>query len=287
MSLKILKSDIYNKYSITNDFSNALKDKIIDPFRSFIDNQVKRSSQHNYRIGDYEMKYKDHISKLERTKIDFHSLVKIVEDSKMQYETAKNNPELSNSQKNKFNNKVNESFAEAKKSEKIYLDFLNEANNFREEYIKEIKKILDDFQQMELDCIEYVKSILGNYYEFQAQFYEKLNIDYVKKKQSIEDILSHNDIKEFITVNSTNSLPPFKFDYIPYNSELQTRPIDYQPGNIEIASNVKNYIFKSFLSEMPEPEPDPQDLNIMREVDNILNCAWEGKINDEDKKSVR
>lgn len=286
MSLKIFKFDIYNKHIITNDFSNSLRDKIIDPLRAFLDNQIKRSSQHNYRMIDYEIKYKDHINKLEKTKIDFHSFVKLVEDSKLQVETAKNNSDLSNNHKNKFNNKLNESLAEAKKAEKIYLDFLNEANFFREEYIKETKKILDDFQQMELDCIEYVKIILATYYEIQSQLYEKLNLDFEKKKKSVEEIFAQNDIKEFIIANSTNSLPPFKFDYIPYNSELQTKPVDFQSGNIEIVNNVKSFIFKSFLNEVPEPEPEPQDLNVMREVDNILNCAWEGKINDEDKKTV-
>lgn len=235
---------------------------------------------------DFEIKYKDHINKLEKTKIDFHSFVKLVEDSKLQCETAKNNADLSQNHKNKFNNKLNECLAEAKKAEKIYLDFLNEANAFREEYIRETKKILDDFQQMEIDCIEYVKGILASYYDIQSNLYEKMNGDYEKKKKSVEYITSHNDIKEFLAANSTNSLPPFKFDYIPFNSELQTKPIDYQSSNIEIVNNVKNFIFKSFLNEIPEPEPDPQDLNIMREVDNILNCAWEGKINDEDKKSV-
>ncbi len=286
MSLKIFKIDINNKYTITNDFSNCLKDKIIDPLRAFLENQIKRSSQHNYRMIDYEIKYKDHINKLEKTKFDFHSFVKVVEDSKLQYEIAKNNPDLSNTNKNKFNNKLNESIAEAKKSEKIYLDFLTEANLFREEYIKETKKILYDFQQMEVDCIEYVKIILGNYYEIQSQLYDRLNMDFEKKKKTVEDIMSNNDIKEFITANSTNSLPPFKFDYIPFNSEMQTKPIDYQAGNVDIVNNVKSFIFKSFLNEVPEPEPEPQDLNIMREVDNILNCAWEGKIDIEDKKSV-
>lgn len=286
MSLKIFKTDINNKYLITNDFSNALKDKVIDPLRAFLDNQIKRSSQHNYRMIDYEIKYKNHINTLEKTKIDFHSLIKLVEDSKLQSEIAKNNPDLSNNHKNKFNNKLNESLAEAKKSEKIYLDFLNEANFFREEYIKETKKVLDDFQQMELDCIEYVKITLGHYYDIQAQLYEKLNLDFEKKKKSVQEIFAQNDIKEFIIANSTNSLPPFKFDYIPYNSELQTKPVDFQSGNVEIVNNVKSYVFKSFLNEVPEPEPEQQDLNVMREVDNILNCAWEGKINDEDKKSV-
>ena len=71
---------------------------------------------------DYENKYKDDINKLEKTKIDFHSFVKLAEDSKFQCEAAKANSELSSSHKNKFNNKFNETLVESKKAEKIYLE---------------------------------------------------------------------------------------------------------------------------------------------------------------------
>jgi hypothetical protein len=236
---------------------------------------------------DWENKYKDQLNKLEKIKIDFHSFVKLAEESKLQYEVAKANSDLSNSHKNKFNNKLNETLVEAKKIEKIYLEILNEANLLREDYIKETKKILDDFQQMEIDCIEYVKNILKEYYDIQNQLHEKLNGDFEKKKKSIEEINAFNDIKDFVTQNSTNSLPPFKFDFIPYCSELPTRPIEYQGSSVEIVNNVKNFIFNSFITEIPDIEPDQQDIKNMTYVDDILNCAWEGKINDDDKKNVK
>lgn len=251
-----------------------------------MDLQIKRSSGHNYKMIDWENKYKDELNRLEKIKIEFHSFVKLAEDSKLQHETAKANTDLSNSHKNKFHTKLNETLVEAKKAEKIYLDILTETNIFREDYIKETKKILDDFQEMETDCIEFVKNILASYYEIQNQLYERLNGEFENKKKSIEEVNPVNDIKEFISENSTNSLPPFKFDFIPYNSELQTRPIEYQGSSIEIINNVKDFIFKSFINEVPEAEPDQQDIKNMTYVDDVLNCAWEGKINDDDKKNV-
>lgn len=255
-----------------------------------MDIQAKRSSMHNYKMIEWENKYKDEINKLEKIKIDFHSFVKISEESKLQAEIARANPELNTNHKNRFVTKSNETLVEAKKCEKIYVEILNEANIFREEYIKEVKKILDDFQQMELDCIDFVKNILASYYEIQSQLYDRLNGDFERKKKSIDEVNGALDIKEFISENSTNTLPPFKFDFIPFNSELQTKPIEYQGASIEIVNNVKKFIFNTFINEIPEapePEPDQQDGKNMTYVDDILNCAWEGKINDDDKKNVR
>jgi hypothetical protein len=50
---------------------------------------------------------------------------------------------------------------------------------------------------------------------------------------------------------------------------------------------VKNFISKTFCSEVPEVEPDPQDAKIQTEIQGILNTAWEGKLLDEDKKIVK
>jgi hypothetical protein len=37
---------------------------------------------------------------------------------------------------------------------------------------------------------------------------------------------------------------------------------------------------------MPEVELDPQEAKINTEIQGILNTAWEGKLQDEDKKTV-
>lgn len=55
---------------------------------------------------------------------------------------------------------------------------------------------------------------------------------------------------------------------------------------LEIINNVKNFISKTFFSEAPETEPDAHEAKYNSEIQNILNLAWEGKLQDDDKKLV-
>jgi hypothetical protein len=52
-------------------------------------------------------------------------------------------------------------------------------------------------------------------------------------------------------------------------------------------NNVKNFIAKTFFSEIPEVEPDLQESKNNAEIQNILNLAWEGRLTDDDKKTVK
>ena len=55
---------------------------------------------------------------------------------------------------------------------------------------------------------------------------------------------------------------------------------------VEIINNVKSFIAKTFFSEIPEVEPDAQEAKNNSEIQSILNMAWEGKLQEEEKKSV-
>lgn len=68
----------------------------------------------------------------------------------------------------------------------------------------------------------------------------------------MEKIDSNNDIRKFIDSNVSNSLPPYKFDYIPYISELGTKK-DEKLFPKEIVQNVQTFINNVF-SEIPTIE---------------------------------
>lgn len=56
---------------------------------------------------------------------------------------------------------------------------------------------------------------------------------------------------------------------------------------LEIINNVKNFISKTFFSEIPEAELDAHEAKYNQEIQNILNLAWEGKLQEEEKKQVK
>jgi len=75
----------------------------------------------------------------------------------------------------------------------------------------------------------------------------------------MESIDSKADIRDFIEKNSTKGLPPYKFDFVPYTSEVFTKNNENNIPTSKyldiiwgIISNVKNFIQNTFLTEPPE-----------------------------------
>lgn len=210
----------------------------------------------------------------------------MAEEAKLQSEIAKNNINLSNDQKTKYANKAVNYTRDAKDAEKAYIDKLNNANNFREKYLTVTKNKLDEFQLMEEKYIEFTKECLRKYFELKFIMIKSMNSDYEKRIKACDlvDILC--DVKDFIEKNSTNVFPPYKFEFIPYTSDVQTKHFDQSNYPIEIINNVKNFISKTFITEIPETEPDAFEAKTNHEIQNILNSAWDGRLTDEDRKTV-
>jgi hypothetical protein len=75
----------------------------------------------------------------------------------------------------------------------------------------------------------------------------------------MENINVQYDIREFIENNSTNDIPPYKFEFIPYISEIESKNTSANNGNSIQNSipkvtldNVKNFISNVFFSSIPE-----------------------------------
>jgi hypothetical protein len=237
MALSCFRGDLLNHYQSSLDFTNNLKDGIIDPLRTFLETQVTNSRRYNIEIKELETEYRSVYDRLEKSKIRFHSYAKIAEDAKLQSEISKNNANLSNDQKSKFINKAHTCIKEAKEAEKIYIDTLNFANSFRERYLEGTKKVLDEFQAMEEKLIEFTKECLKKYFEYQFIWIKVINTEYEKKIKSVESVNTSFDIKDFIEKNSTNIFPPYKFEFVPYTSDCQTKHYDqanYPIGNFKI-----------------------------------------------------
>ena len=77
----------------------------------------------------------------------------------------------------------------------------------------------------------------------------------------MESINIQNDIKEFVDNNSTNDVPPYKYEFIPYISEIDSKSNDNLITNGQnlqniipknTFDNVKNFISNVFLDSIPE-----------------------------------
>jgi len=72
----------------------------------------------------------------------------------------------------------------------------------------------------------------------------------------MENINILSDIRTFIEKNATSSLPPFKFEFVPYVSEFDNKLNNGNNSKIpkEIQDNVKQFISNVFYVEPPETE---------------------------------
>jgi hypothetical protein len=285
-SILFFKQNLVIRHEYMIDYTKYLKEGIIDPMKNFLETQITNGRRYHIEIKEFEREFKYVSDNLEKIKQVYHSSVKATEEAKIQLEQAKNNINISEPNKLKFANKVTTLAKEAHEAEIKYIDYISEANTFRDKYTEGINKILDEFQSMEEKYIDNTKEYLKKYFEFEFNKIQNLSKDYERKLYSIETINSQDDIKEFIEKNATNLPLPFKFEFIPYSSEVQTKISDQSPNSLEIINNVKHFISSNFYTEVPEATPDPQEAKVMSEILNTINNSWEGKLNEEEKKLV-
>jgi hypothetical protein len=274
------------EYNHKTEYLNNLKDGLIEPLRNFLETQITNGRRYHIEIKELEREFKNVCDNLEKSKLRYHSFARKAEEAKLQSEIAKNNQNLSNDQKNKFLNKIQQSLKEAKEAEKVYIDNINISNINREKYTEFAKKILDEFQLMEERYIECTRDYLRKFFEFQFIYIKNLSAGYEKKIKTIETVNTSADIKEFIEKNATNLLPPYKFEFIPYTSDVQTKYYEQTSYPIEIMNNVRNFISRAFVSELPEVEPDPQQAKHNSDIQSIINSGWEGRLTEDEKKNV-
>lgn len=284
--INLFKNELNTQNSIYTEYLKELKDNLIEKLKKFLEGQVTSGRQNFIDFKDLERGYKCLCDNLEKNKLKFHSFAKQAEESKLHLELAKNNQNLSNDQKNKHQSKLQLLLRQAIDAEKAYIENINSANIYREKYIEDSKKILNEFQKMEEEYIDETKKYIKLYFEFQFILYKNLSTDYERKCKQIDTINTQADIREFIEKNATNFPPPYKFEFIPYSSEVQTKHFEQTPYSVEIINNVKNFISNQFCTEIPEVELDVHDMKNHAEIQDILNSAWEGKLSEEEKKAV-
>jgi hypothetical protein len=283
------KNDLLNQYSYSFDFCNNIKEEIIEPLKTLLNDQNNAGKKYNTEARKVDKDFRDCVERLDKSRIRFHMLAKSAEDSKLQVEIAKKGPNnLNMDQKAKLEIKSQTSLKDAKEAERQYIQNINAANNQRESYIESMKRILNDFQFLEEKLIEEVKDSLRKYVIYQVALVRNQQYDIEKKASIMEAVNVQADIRNFIETNATNSLPPYKFDFIPYVSELEAKnstEITNLPK--ETLTNVKNFISNVFYLEPPESEPDSIENKHQGEIQEIVNLAWEGKtIPGEEKKLV-
>ena len=261
------QTDLLNQYDYLNEFLNNMKIEILEPLKNLKERIIKTLNNNLSEMNSTEKNYNNCISQLDNAKKKFHNSVKEAEQSKLRSEIlkkkslgtgngtspskTKNNSNINNSEEIKREEIKTLNFLKnAKENENVYLTLISDANKLQDDYVEIKKKNLNQIQLMEEELGENIKDSLRKYIVFQVSYIRNFQYDIDKKAKIMENININKDIANYIYKNTTNAIPPFKYDYIPYLSELNNN-LNNNKNNIDkdIIKEVNNFIENIFTCD--------------------------------------
>ena len=269
--------NLFYHYTSLEQFISKMNTEIISPLNAFQETTLKKLNNNYKETLDTEKNYEAYLTQIDFTKNKFHSRIKQLKDKMLEYEIAKSKNENKKIIQ-KLEEEIKENIGYTKESEKIYLSYIKYTNRIQDEYIEMKKKNLNEIQNMEIDLGENIKSSLMKYYSYQKTYLNNILNDTEQKEKGIDKINIINDINIFINNNSTNDLPPYPIEYIPY-IEKNEQITNEKNNNLkndklkEINDKVKNDLEKLF--------PEEKDISSLRtkidkEIENFLELILEG-----------
>ena len=269
--------NLFYHYTSLEQFISKMNTEIISPLNAFQETTLKKLNNNYKETLDTEKNYEAYLTQIDFTKNKFHTRIKQLKDKMLEYEIAKSKNENKKIIQ-KLEEEIKENIGYTKESEKIYLSYIKYTNRIQDEYIEMKKKNLNEIQNMEIDLGENIKSSLMKYYSYQKTYLNNILNDTEQKEKDIDKINIINDINIFINNNSTNDLPPYPIEYIPY-IEKNEQITNEKNNNLkndklkEINDKVKNDLEKLF--------PEEKDISSLRtkidkEIENFLELILEG-----------
>ena len=282
------QNDLLNQHDYLTEFLNNMKIEILEPLKDLKEKLIKHLKNNLTEMNSIEKNYNYYINQLDNAKNKFHSSVKETEQFKLKTEIFKKKiseftPEeiaLQGTKINKSNKNKNLNDSEeikkneikclnylknAKENENTYIALINDTNKIQEEYIEIKKKNLNQIQLMEKELGENIKDSLRKYIVFQVSYIRNFQYDIDKKAKIMENINVNKDIFNYIYKNSTNEIPPFKYDYIPYISELNINTYHNNNLNIDkhLIKEVNNFIENIFIYDKEK------EINLLKNKINL------------------
>ena len=278
------QNDLLNQHDYLKENMNNIKEEIISPLKELKERITKKLNNNLNEMNISEKNYNNYIIQFDTAKIKFHKSVKEVEQSKLETEILKKEKypqEKITEQEIKALN----SLKAAKEKENIYISLINDINNIQEEYIETKKKNLNELQNMEENIGLYIKDSLRKYIIYQVSYIRNFQYDIDKKAKIMENINIIKDINEYIYKNTSKEIPPFKYDYIPYLSELNKNKTNIKIDQ-NVINDINNFIENNFASNKAKEIIILKNKNNL-EIEEISEEIFVSKINIENFDKIK
>ena len=286
--ISAFQNDLLNQHDYFKEFLTNIKIEIIEPLKLIKDKITKRLNDNLNETNTNEKNYNNLLVKFENAKIKFHKSVKEVEQNKLDIELlkkSKNSQDKLIEELKKQEIKALNSLKYAKEKENDYISLINDINNLQEEYI-EIKKMnLNELQNMEEEIGLNIKDSLRKYIIYQVSYIRNFQYDMDKKAKIMENINIIKDISNFIYKNTTKEIPPLKYDYIPYLSDINKNKNNLKIDK-EIIDDINNFIENNFTSNKAK-EIILLKNKINLDIESITEEIFVSKINIEDFDKIK
>lgn len=242
------KEDFLNAYNYLIDLTLGIKNEIIKPLGNIQSVLLNKYLSYKDGLNKLEEDYEENVKELENNKNKFYKSVRDVEDYKINFEYEKQNINgLSAEYKKEEEEKIIELLKIAKENQKKYILNIQRINKIQNYYIEKKKYYLNNMQYMEEQLAECVKDSLRKYILYLMAFIRNIQYDSDNTSQKYDDIDINKDIKNFINQNSTNDLAPFKYEFIPYSSNIGKR---YKNVPNSIIKDIRNFISTIFNNDI-------------------------------------
>ena len=286
--ISAFQNDLLNQHDYFKEFLTNIKIEIIEPLKLIKDKITKRLNDNLNETNTNEKNYNNLLAKFENAKIKFHKSVKEVEQNKLDIELlkkSKNSQDKLIEELKKQEIKALNSLKYAKEKENDYISLINDINNLQEEYI-EIKKMnLNELQNMEEEIGLNIKDSIRKYIIYQVSYIRNFQYDMDKKAKIMENINIIKDISNFIYKNTTKEIPPLKYDYIPYLSDINKNKNNLKIDK-EIIDDINNFIENNFTSNKAK-EIILLKNKINLDIESITEEIFVSKINIEDFDKIK
>jgi len=282
------QNDLLNQHDYFKECLTNIKIEIIEPLKLIKDKITKRLNDNLNETNINEKNYNNLLSKFENAKIKFHKSVKEVEQNKLDIELlkkSKNSQDKLIEELKRQEIKALNSLKSAKEKENDYISIINDINNLQEEYIEIKKKNLNELQNMEEEIGLNIKDSLRKYIIYQVSYIRNFQYDMDKKAKIIENINIIKDISNFIYKNTTKEIPPLKYDYIPYLSDINKNKNNLKIDK-EIIDDINNFIENNFTSNKAK-EIILLKNKINLDIESITEEIFVSKINIEDFDKIK
>ena len=219
-SALFFKEEFLNCYNYIIDLMLGLKKEIMNPLENIRIKILNKYLKYKEGLNALEEEYEEYINNVNESKNEFYKGVMDLEDFKINYEYQKKNCNL-NGYKKEEEEKINELLKIAKENQKKYVVSINRINQIQNDYIEQKKNYLNNMQYMEEQLGLYIKDSLRKFILFKISFLRNMQYDVENISKKFDEIDINKDIKDFIVQNSTNDLIPFKYEFVPYNTNYK------------------------------------------------------------------